>query len=193
MPRFRSTITTLALTAGLVAAAPAAAAMACDIPATTKAFAQFGDDNNYYLATDFESAGLEGTTTGSVAWSSSNDPFYLAGAGHTRSIRMGDGSTFRSTPMCVSKVLPHLRWVAKALSGHGSVSVKVDTLNADGSVARSKTTVLQAADHTAWAPTSFVSLDTSSMADGETAQARITTTFVGAWLVDDIYVDPYSR
>ena len=170
----------------------------CNLPQTSKVFAQFGDDNNYYLATGgaFEYS-LLGLVPQTLAWTGlpevrwENEPYRLAGKDHRTSIRLRPGVFVAKAGQCVSEDQPHARFVARSL-GSGDLVVRVDTLDLRGGL-RSKTTVVRAADHATWAPTRFIDLDTSGMRPGETALATITIISRGDWLVDDVFIDPYAR
>jgi|GEM_PF-2704610 len=169
----------------------------CNLPATAPEFAQWGDQNNYYLAKGggFE-FGLYSLLSGdSLAWLgtytlySQNDPYQVA-PGRT-SARLRYGGLMVKTAQCVSADQPHLRLMARSL-GSGPLVVRVDTVSLRD-VVRSKTTVIPADEHAAWGPSRFVSLDTSHMEPHETGLATITVMSQGDWLVDNVHIDPYAR
>ncbi|HWH15870.1 MAG TPA: hypothetical protein VNT51_14105 [Miltoncostaeaceae bacterium] len=170
----------------------------CNLPATAKVFAQFGDENNYYLAKGggFEYGLSSLLKLDSLAWlgtytvASQNDPYRLAGDGRS-SARLRWGGLMTKTAQCVSADQPHLRLMARSL-GDGPLVVRVDTVSLRD-VVRSKTTVIPAAEHGSWAPSRFVSLDTSHMEPHETGLATITVVSQGDWLVDNVFIDPYAR
>ena len=161
----------------------------CSYPATSQSFLRWGDTSYYYLAS--------GGAMETMSWSGSggsivagNEPWYLASTLHKNSLRLPRGASVTSPKFCVSAALPHLRFVAKAASGE--ITVRVDLYNAaTGKVSSSHSETLFASSHLPWAPTRFVSLDTGGMAAGETANATVTITSYGDWLVDDVFVDPY--
>lgn len=98
----------------------------------------------------------------------------------------------RSATFRISAQTPHLRFLAKYLGG-GQADVRVDRLDARGKVTSSSSGSIAPDDHRGWAPSRIVSLDTSGMKAGETAQARLTISSRGSWLLDAVMVDPYSR
>jgi hypothetical protein len=175
----------------------------CMLPATSQVFSQFGDTNNYYLAGggDFEYglnsllsmrhvAAWTGNLSASVV--AGSEPYELAGRGDDTATRLRSGGKVVSTPFCVSADQPHLRLVAKSLSG-GNLRVTVSTVGWTGGF-RSTTTVVPAAEHAAWAPTRYVPLNTTGMPADERGLATVTIESTdGTWLVDDVFVDPYAK
>lgn len=180
-------IAALAVPGGAVAAAPAG----CDVPATTQVFASFGDTSHYYLAGGGAFEKLTWATAGAAALVAENEPFKLNAATDTRSLGLGAGATARSPKFCVSADLPHLRFVARA-RGTEPLEARIDTF-VSGTLVSSTTTSIPASVHTAWAPSQYVSLNTSGMAAGEKATAQVTFRSRGDWLVDDVYIDPYAK
>lgn len=177
---------------GLAAAAPAAVASPCNLPPTSKVFQQFGDNADYYLASGGSFETLTWSVAGGAGLDSMNNPFYLAGAGHLRSLEVEAGESATSGSFCVSKDQPHLRFVALS-EGRGDLTVKVTTHSADGST-KTLSTVIDDAAHTKWAPTVNVSLNTSRMTTTEVAKATVRfETASGDWLIDDVFIDPYRR
>jgi hypothetical protein len=209
MPRFKMRALLTACAAALALAAPTGALAAggkgsgpCELPATSKVFSKFGDNNHYYLATggsfeadlDIFDVDLDETTAWVGDWRpvSESEPFRLTGRSADRSsIRLVYGAFATKAHQCVSQDQPHLRLVARAM-GDGPLVVRVDTLDLRGEI-RSAVTTIPASEHRDWAPTRFVSLDTSSMQPHESARASITIISQGDWLVDDVFIDPYAR
>jgi hypothetical protein len=171
-----------------------AAAADCTLPATAQTFAQFGDPNHYYLATGggFEVSDAKGWSLfGSTSVIAENEPFMLAGTSDTRSVRVPAGSSVRSGKFCVTARLPHLRFVAKHAGG-GDLEVRVDTYNGSELIGTAYTAV-PAAEHGQWAPSRYVSLNTSGIPAGEKAHAQVTILSQGDWQVDDVFIDPYAK
>jgi hypothetical protein len=189
-------MTRLAITSALAAltlgAAPAAAS-ACELPATTKAFASFGDLSDYFLASggDFESD--EWTLNSGASRVDGSSTFALAPG--SRVLRVDGGGSAVSPTLCVSNLTPHLRFVARASNGNTPLEVHVRRWE-DGKVIDQEKTVIDPGQHRQWSPSRNVSLRTDTFADGATAD--ITFTFRlppdnATWLVDDVFVDPYRR
>lgn len=165
----------------------------CSLPSTSQVFSSFGDLNQYYLASggSFEGA-LTWAKSGDAAAVLGNEPYYLAGADHKSSVRLRSGGSLTSAKFCVSADLPHLRFLAKS-AGSGQLDVRVDTYAGDGTVTGSSSGSISPSDHASWAPTRFVSLNTSSIPAGQTAYASLTISSQGDWHVDDVFVDPRMR
>lgn len=182
----------------------------CLLPPTSKVFAAFADDNNYYLAGGgaFEygadrllGRGLDTERDHLAAWTgnlmasvvSGNEPFRLAGRADRSSMRLRAGGRVTSTPFCVSADQPHLRLVARSLGGGGELRVRVSTVGWTGA-ARATTTVLAPAAHRAWAPSRYIPLNTTGMPADERGLAYVTVESAGgSWLIDDVFVDPYAK
>ena len=129
MPRKLSRMKRLLTSGGLVvaafAAAPSAASAAdCEYGPTSRVFAPFGDNADYYLAPDGD---FESLTWGS--WGDRGslvtgvNPFLLGGG--TRSLKLDDYEGVRSPLLCVSRDTPHLRFVTKGSGGELVVEVRV--------------------------------------------------------------------
>jgi hypothetical protein len=192
------TLTKLAAAAGaslalLALPGTAAAASVCPVQVTAPVFAQFGDPRDYYLAPG-------GSFEGSVSWAKSggvslvagNEPWFLAGAGHTTAVRLTQGGTITSAKLCVTAAEPYLRFVAKA-TGYGSLVVSVTGKSGSGTKFTSATTSISAGAHRAWAPSRLVSLNTASYTSDDPGYVEITFRSQGDWVVDDVFVDPYRR
>jgi hypothetical protein len=191
MPRKLSRIPRLLLTIGatmaaLVAMPGAALAAECPVQATTQAFAQFGDTNEYFLAPGGAFETLDWTKFGNVALSTQHDPFALADGSY--SVHLSEGESVRSMPICVDRTTPHLRFVAR---GHDQLNVEV-RVSYRGSTDSSSGSVSGDA-HRAWAPSRFIELKTTSIPAGESATATVTFRSNGDWRVDNVFVDPYRR
>jgi hypothetical protein len=200
----RSRIARLAALAGLAGAAlslPSGAlangtGAGCDIPATSQEFAQFGDSAYYYLpgGANFESAtaGDAWRRSGSTIVSGS-EPYALWSTRDKNALRMPAGSSVQSGRFCVSADFPHARFMARSL-GSAPLEARVDLYDTtSGAPLRSSTTQILPGDHANWAPTAYVSLDTTGMAAGERAMAQVTISSQGDWLVDNVFIDPYMR
>jgi hypothetical protein len=183
----------IAAAAALLPGTPAAAATpGCATGPTSKAFSRFGDLGDYFLAPNggFEQA-LTWSRSGSVSRVAGSEPFNLAGAGHSSSLRLlKDGSV--TTPMlCVSPELPHLRFVAKS-SGSGQLDVEVRFYE-NGKVTDSSSGSISPSDHALWAPSRAVLLKVDKLKPGQTGSVTVTFKSQGDWLVDDVFVDPLKR
>jgi hypothetical protein len=202
MPSTRLARRAFAATAALVGAlavvvVPAASAQAadeCTTRTTTKAFAAFGDTNQYFAigGGTFESGDLSPfALTGSPSIASENESFRVLGSTHTRSVALPAGSSLKAT-FCVQVGEDSMRLFTKSpgVSG-GSLNIKTTVSTAYGSANTSSS--LGGSYAATWAPTGRIPLTNVSGPDGKQyVTLLITNTGSGTWLVDDILVDPWK-
>lgn len=148
--RLRRLFTLTAVAVLGMAAVPAGATAAPCVPGpTTQAFARFGDLAWYFPASGgtFE-GGLTWARTGSAAVVGGNEPFLLAGLGHSKALRLPFGATVTTPKLCVTPEQPHLRFVAK-VAGSGQLDVEVRFYGPDGKVTDSSSGDMSPSHHTA--------------------------------------------
>jgi hypothetical protein len=134
---------------------------------------------------------LTWSRSGSVARVAGNEPFMLAGAGHSSSLRLRKGGSVTTPLVCVSRELPHLRFVAKA-SGSGQLDAEVRVYE-NGKVTDSSSGSVSPADHAMWAPSRILDLKVDRLQPGQTGSVTVTFRSQGDWLLDDVLIDPYRR
>ncbi len=172
-----------------MAALPVTAAATCAPETTSQPFAAFGDQNSYFLAPggDFE-AGLSWTAAGSAAVAEGVRNGIDSG---TRAAKLPQSSSITSAAICFDADRPHIRLMARAVTGTGML--RVDAIDDSGD--KNQLAKLDAQDHQTWAASPFVGLDDRldlAATPSQLAQLRITA-LTGEWLVDAVYVDPYTR
>lgn len=172
-----------------MAAVPATAAATCAPETTSQPFAALGDANYYFLAPggDFE-AGLSWTAVGSAAVADGVRNGIDSG---TRAARLPQNASITSSAICFDVDRPHIRLMARALTGGGML--RLDAIDASGD--KNQLAKLDAQNHQTWAPSPFVGLDDRldlAATSSQLANLRITA-LTGEWLVDAVYVDPYTR
>jgi hypothetical protein len=174
--------------------ATAGASTPCDVQdgTTTQAFAQFGDYADYFLAPggDFEGP-LTWARGGTPQIVDGNNPFMLTGSGE-HALHLGKDDAVTTPKLCVSRDLPHLRFVAKS-SGSGQLDVEVRVYDSRGQVTDSSSGGVSPSDHRSWAPSDPVLLKTDSFRRSETGYVSISFKSQGDWLIDDVLIDPYRR
>src|SRR5215218_3258488 len=104
----------------------------CTPKPTTQPFLPWSDATPYNLAPGgaFEASGPSWTLRGSASTVSGNEPWKVAGAGHTRSLRLPPGASATSPTICVGLEHPSIRFFAKndrALLSTLSVEVITET------------------------------------------------------------------
>jgi len=165
----------------------------CEPKASAPVFAPWGDLRDYYLAPGgaFE-GGISWAQSGAVSLAPVNEPWLLAGVGHTSAARLGVGGAITSPKQCMTLAEPDVRFFARHLGG-AQLDVTVRLYAADGRLIRTAKTTVAPGDHLLWAPTELVDLKTDVLEIGETGHVDLTLASQGTWLVDDVFVDPYRR
>src|SRR5215212_4233508 len=156
-----------ALAALLGPATAASAADECTTRTTTKAFAAFGDTNDYFPigGGTFESGSLSSfTVTGGVSVAAENEPWRVLGAGHGRAAALPPGATLTAT-FCVQLGEDAMRLFVKSPNGAGgSLTAKTTVSTAYGSALTSTTL---GTSSSAWTPTPKIPLKNVSGPDGK--------------------------
>ena len=194
MPRKLSRGTRLVSTAGVAAIAalalPAAASAAeCPVVPTTKAFAAYGDLNEYFAAPG-------GTFDSLNSWTRLRTPdlvpgFNLLSPGPgSRAVLLRRDEGVTSVSFCVDRTMPHLRFAANN-DGGGQLDVTVSTQYGGSSDSSSGGVSPDA--HRNWAPSEYIPLKTGSIPAGEQGVATVSFRSQGDWRVDDVAIDPYRR
>src|SRR3954454_12195842 len=111
-----------ALFAGLPGSASAgvlvASAPDCDNGATSQPFAQWSDDNSYFLAPagDFEN-GAAGWSLGNARVVADQEPWRVAGDGGSHALSVGPGGSVVTPTMCIGLEHPTMRFFAHRSGG----------------------------------------------------------------------------
>jgi hypothetical protein len=190
-------VTAISVAALLVSAGSAGAA--CPYSGAERVFAPWGDRHSYVLAPDggFEAGGQGWALSGGASVIAGNESYYLNDPADSRSLSLPPGSSALSPPICMSLDTPIFRMLA--LNGAASDSrLRVEATYRLLGLVRTKT-VSSVAAGASWAPTQQMStvLTLSTIVGTLTPssiQIRITPLDSrGAWQVDDLYIDPFSR
>ncbi len=192
-PRLRSIVGVVMAVALMAGVAPAAASAACPSSKTSTPFRQFGDSASYSLLPggSFES-GAPGWALSNAAVVSGNA---AAGGKHSLAIQ-ADGAAV-SPAFCVSTAEPSFRFYARRTSGSwGVLMVILRWSEASGTV--HETTVAAIQSGTSWTVSPILQLSTTLplWQAGETITTKLVfkpEPYGGAWAIDDVYIDPYSR
>ena len=194
----RSLTAILGAAAVTLAVVPAAEA-ACTATSTTKAFAAFGDNADYSLAPGgtFESGATGWSLSGSSV-ANGNESAKVHGSADAKSLAISATGQAVSPSFCVGIQHPSFRFFARRTSGTwGVLNVKLRYKGADGATNETTVGSVSAGD-TVWHPTSSIALSTVlGLWNGDqSASVQIVLDpedYGGAWAVDDVYIDPYSR
>lgn len=200
MNSMRKVIAVLAA-AFIVVAVFAASAQACSYTGARQVFKPWGDQHEYVLAPNggFESGASGWSLEGGAGVVAENEAFYLNGAGDSKSLSLPPGSSAVSPPLCMSIDTPVFRMVARN-SGNPSSTLRVEaTYNVLGLGLLHTTVTNTVSAGQNWVPTQEMSpvLGLSTVLGTLVPayiQVRITPVGPGgAWQVDDLFVDPFSR
>lgn len=183
----------------LALAAFAGSAQACSYTGAEQVFAPWGDRHAYVLAPDggFEAGASGWSLSGGAKVVGGNESYYLNDPADSRSLSLPGGSSAVSPPICMSIDTPIFRMVARN-GGDPASRLRVEAVYKLLGLVRTKD-VSRVAAGASWAPTQQMStVLTLSTIIGtlipSSIQIRITPLdSKGAWQVDDLYIDPFSR
>jgi len=184
------------LACAALAIAPAVASAAgCAEQPTAPVFSPWGDGAQYALAPDggFEAAAAGWTLSDGAVVADGNEPFTVGGAADASSLALPAGADATSPPVCIDVAHPTIRLFARddgrALSTL-TISVRFRTLLGWTTL---PVGVITAGD--AWRPTPAVPVVVNllSLLGGARDVSFRFSAAGGDWVVDDVYVDPYSK
>jgi hypothetical protein len=184
------------LTVALSIAAPAVASAACPTSSTSHPFAQLGDSANYSLLPggSFE-AGAPGWALSNASVVSGNESYKVAGGSHSLAIQPNGVAV--SPTLCVSTSYPSFRFFARRTSGSwGVLNVILRWSESSGTTHETEVAAIQSG--TSWTATPILKLATTLplWQSGSTISTKLVfkpEPYGGAWAIDDVFVDPYSR
>jgi hypothetical protein len=166
----------------------------------TKAFAQFGDTNNYTLVPggNFEAGTLAWASTGGAVRVAGNERFNVGGAKDSSSLSLPAGSSATGPAVCANIYKPTLRFFARN-NGSSKSRLNIDVYYPGllGRVQTARLGTISAGPE--WAPTGETQLTAANlMATLSLSRTAIAFRFspadsTGKWTIDDVYVDPRMR
>jgi hypothetical protein len=187
----------LAALLGLLLAAPGAQASgllaSCDGQVLERPFLPWADPAQYVLAPDGDiAAGAEGWETSGTAVVGYGSP--LSGGD---ALRIGPGGSATSPAMCVSLMHPTLRFLARN-AGDATGALAVEVLFEDLAGRTQSLPIGVVAGGSGWSPTVPMPILANLLAllPGGRTPVAFRFTPVGersAWVIDDVYVDPYCK
>jgi hypothetical protein len=177
---------------------PAVAQAACPSAPTTKPFKAFGDNADYSLLSNggFE-FGTGGWSLSGAGVASGNESFKVRAATDSKSLAIPATGRVVSPAFCVSTDHPSFRFFAKRTSGSWGVLNVILRWKVNGG-STNETMVGAVTTGTAWSPTQSFSLSPILglwHADqiGSVQIIFDPEDYGGAWAIDDVYIDPYTR
>ena len=178
----------------LVASSPS-----CEDQAMSKTFLPWLDLADYTALSggDFES-GAAGWSLDDSAVASGNEPYRVGGANDSKSLALESGGSATSPTICVGITHPTIRFFAKRRSGGllSTSTLRVDVLFETKSGDVASLPIGLVGNGGSWQVTSpmLVVANLLPLLPGEkTPVAFRFTAQGGAWSIDDVWVDPYSR
>lgn len=180
---------------GFLLAAPAAHAeeesAGCPGDVLERPFGPWNDNASYTLAPDGDLTG------GGAGWGldgasivDDNEPWYVHGGDTPAAVSLESGESATTPPICVTPQHPTMRFFARS-TGDEIGMLKVDVLFGDGdSLPIGILVGLIQGDE--WAPSGVLPIIANSFND----EVRFRFTAIGsdsAWVIDDVYVDPYGK
>ncbi len=192
-------------TALVASAAPASAGMlvatadSCPEDSLSKPFVPWLDHANYTLAPDgtLEDGAGAWSLTGGAGLRDGNEPFYVHGAGESKSLGLPPGSSATTGTMCVGIEHPTLRLFAKRTGGSLLGTLRVDVLFEDAMGNPHVLTIGNMLGLGGWNATvpMLVTANLLPLLSGEKTPVafRFTSQGNATWAIDDVYVDPYRR
>ena len=172
----------LALTAGAQAA--------CSYPDAEQVFSKWGDPRFYELAPDggLEEGGTGWDLAGGAALVAENEDSYLNDAADETSLSIPYGGSATSPTVCVDDTTPVFRLMARNAGDEKSkLIVTVTYLDSE----KSRTDDVRADD--GWEPTEAMKLETKGTVERAARISFAPKDEKGAWQVDDLFIDPFSR
>ena len=175
-----------------------ASAERCGQEAFEQPFLPWADPADYVLAPrgDFSkrAAGWELGRAGVVA---ENEPYWVGRDRTPAAVRLDEGGTATSPAMCVGIMHPTVRFFARN-AGAASAALNVNVLFEDSAGDVQEVPVARITGHSRWEPTlphPIVANLLPLLPDERTAIAfRFSSPEpLSAWLIDDVYVDPYKK
>jgi hypothetical protein len=192
---------TLAAFSATATTAPANAALglACPSP-TSQVFAPWNDYAQYAFAPNggFESGSNGWSLAGGAKVVAGNSSFFTHGKGERYSLSLPAGSSATSPRMCISLFSSKMRFFA-ANAGSPSSKLKVQVIYGGGvsGLLSLVTKTLGLSDFgyvtagSAWQPSPPIGMVSGTLPLlTQSVQFRFVPDAGGAWLVDDVYLDP---
>jgi hypothetical protein len=192
----RLLIASLLLLVPLIGAATAHADEAgrCEGRVIEQPFTAWDDLADYFLAPDGDfTAGGEGWDLAGGVVVADNEPYWVHGGETPAALELDSGASATTPRICVGLDDPTMRFLARSLGGPtGSLSVEVLYTDEDGVDQALTIGTVKADEADEWTPVTPLPITAN------THEMRVAFRFTAqgpgsAWLIDDVYVDPYRK
>src|SRR3954467_7072622 len=193
---FTAAVASAAIAAPANAGILTASAQSCDDSPITQPFSRFGDSANYKKIGNFESGTSGWTLAGGAKVVAGNETYKVGGTADAKSLLLPSGSNAVSPFTCVGLNQPSLRLFAKRNSALlGLVSTLNVQIQVQTSLGLSVWLPVLPGDlgGSSWHPPAQMPRSANilplSASDKTPVRFRFTP-LLGAWQIDDVYVDP---
>jgi len=176
------------------ASAQADEAARCEGRIIEQPFTAWEDPADYFLAPDGDfSAGATGWELAGAAVVDDNEPWNVHGSEVAAAVRLESGASAASPLICVALDDPTMRFFARS-TGDAGGTLDVEVLYTDGDGNEQALTIGTVTGDSAveWTPVTPLPITANSYE--MTVSFRFTAHGPdSAWLIDDVYVDPYRK
>lgn len=185
----------------LVAGALPAVAGACTVSSspTSQAFERFGDLASYAVV---PGGTFEGSTAGwslnGASVTSGNESYDVNSSSNAHSLSISPTGAAVTPPICISLATPTFRFFARTTSGSWG-QMNVNLLWTDSAGVHHTTTTGSIMGTSSWSPTPPMLLGATELPlwqPGGTLSVSLQflpAQYGGAWEIDDVYIDPYTK
>ena len=177
----------------------AASATDCDAQVLEQPFRPWADPADYTLLKDgsFGAGAHAWELSSGASIAAENEPFRVNRDHRAASLRLEPGSSATSPALCVGIAHPTLRFFARN-DGPLTSTLAVEALFEDALGNTQSVDLGLVTGHSTWAPTLPLPVVANLVAVLPDERTPVAFRFSapqssGAWLIDDVYVDPYSK
>lgn len=183
-----TSVAAVAVADGVASAAP----LPCSVRSVTKAFAAWGDTSDYFLLSGgtFEEATSTWKFGRAAATVADQEPWNVAGTGHSRALKIKAGSTAAGPASCVGLGEDAVRFFYRSPGDvTSSLYVKITISSALGGY---QTTRWINGGATGWQVSPKIDLPLlTSLGVHQWITVEFTPVGFADWVVDDVMVDPF--
>jgi hypothetical protein len=192
---FRSLLIGTTIILALLLAAPAAQAEelggGCPGQVLEQPFIPWEDDALYTLMPDGD------LTLGGAGWDldgaevvEDNEPWYVHGGDEPGAVRVESGGSATTAPICITKDHPTMRYFVRNSGGdYGTLLVEAVLPNGQ---AYAIDVLFGMDESTEWAPSPITPIF-ANLVSNEVSFRFSASGPDSAWVIDDVYVDPYGK
>lgn len=168
----------------------------CPEVGTTRAFGPWGDDADYaeMPGGSFED-GLTWTQTGSPELVAAGNPLEVNGVSST-AVLLRAADSITSPSICIDETYPTLRFVLRGMDPSSKLKLDVLWTGENGRPEQTRLDDHDAKQYGAWGLSRIVRLRDAVPRGEAVRDIRLRFSVkgaTGAWLLDDVYIDPFRR